>query len=438
MAETSMRAATQIGTLEYQLFSEWYKSTYGQNPPKNDATIVSNPQYQFWQNVIRTSVWTPNMETQATVNRLGQGIVTTTPPPLDSTDMGVLPKGTKVVSINGYDFLEIDGQVVPDPIGKTGAEGMSEYQKSQLGLANRQWNTEQAQTGTNWLQNKELNKRLANVENYNREAQALMGTRTNWESDIRNEERQKMATQYDEWKNRLMGELRDSPRSWIQYQELKTKPNPYTPTPMGQGEEIQNTEQQLKLVEQQKQTVLKEAQKEVDNARESWSAVADRVTDAYDIIPPDAVIQAKSRYDNAVNQLNAVQESLSGRLASQTAQWEANKSVPGTEAYWATPRPIGEGGNMSVGSGDVPKPKGIPTPAWMASYLSKPTEYLTKQELPTLSGQSLTNITPTNLEQLKGFTDWTGQNTSDWLQQTQLQLPQNLNLGNRWRPARQR
>jgi hypothetical protein len=455
MAENAMdRLWKAAGVLpptdeDKKAFRQWLSRTYTSDPlllaRYSQVPYESNEYYKFWWNNVRGksqdfSKQYPTVEaTQLPANwqpANGENPSTT----------GIKPTEPYVKNISGYDYLVTpapEGSGLSDTyefIGKHN-EGMSPYQQAQVDIENRQWNTQQAQTGTNWLQGQETNRRLANVENYNREAQALNNLGINTESDIRNSERVKMASQYDEWRNRLMSELQSSPRSWIQYQELKNKPNPYQATPMSQGEESQNTEKQLKLVQQQKEAVLKDAQKEVDNARASWSAVADRVTDAYDIIPPDAVIQAKSRYDNAVNQLNAVESSLSGKLAGQQSQWEADKSVPGTEAYWATPRSTGEvgSGEMSVGEpASRQEPPKIPTPAWMAQYLSNPTPYLTKQELAPLSGQSLVNITPTNLEQLKGFTDWTGQNTSDWLQQTQLQLPQNLNLGGRWQPTRQR
>jgi hypothetical protein len=178
-------------------------------------------------------------------------------------------------------------------------------------------------------------------------------------------------------------------------------------------------------------------QKEADNAAKAWGAAADRVTDDLDIVDTNSILEAKARYDAAVTALNQVQDSLSGRLATQNTQWEADKSVPGTEAYYATPRPAMDGtGNMVVGSGDAPRPKGIATPEWLAPYLTNPTPYLTKQELAPISGQAMTRISPTQLGQLKGYQDWTGQNVSDWLHQSQLQLTNTPSIPNRWTPKR--
>jgi hypothetical protein len=442
MAETRIGAATQIGALEYQLFAEWYQNTYGQNPPRNDAAIVTNPQYQFWKTVIRTSVWSPNQETQSTVNRLTGGVTTATPPPLVPTETALAKTGTRVVSINGYDFMEIDGQIIPDPIGKTQAseDKLTAWQQSQIGMQN-------AQYGTQYLQQQEMNRRLADLNAYNRGNEALMGNRINWEADIRNEERNKMAQQYDIWKARLMTELSSSPRSWIQYQQLKNKANPYTVTPMTQNEEIQNTRKGIVAVQKSRgalqEDINKElkdaAKKEVDDAKASLKSLNQRAVDDYTVVDTVDVLNANLRYQDALNTLNETEKALTERLVSQQSQWEADKSVPGTEAYYATPRPAGDGtGNMAIGAPESRStPQGIPTPAWMGAYLSNPTPYLTKQELAPISGQALNRITPTQLQQLYGYQDWTGQNVSDWLQTSQQQLTNNPYVSGRWTPKRQ-
>jgi hypothetical protein len=324
------------------------------------------------------------------------------------------------VSIGGYDFLEVDGQVVPDPIGKTqGVNGaMSPYEQAQVDLRNRELNNQQAQWGTDAIRNQELQNKV-NINNaQTAQLQRMVGMSNDNGEAAAIAQRQQMASTYEEWRNRLMSELQSSPRSWINYQELKAKPNPYAAQP------------ELPEDAQKKwDTALKNADADLADAKAAFDAQAARVTDNATIVPSNEVQLSLDRFNQAVEYRNKVADAA--KAHSET--WQPAKAES-----------TGIGENMQVGGMEynpANKPvQGVPVPNWLPNYVPELNgqPVLTKNTVAPLSGQALTRITPTNMEMLKGYQDWTGQNVNDWLQQTQIQMPNAANVAGRWTPKKAR
>lgn len=111
MPHLEIGAAQQAGRVEYELFLEWYQQIYGQEPPINDINIFDNPQFQFWVENIRSSVWEPRMETERTRQLIETGEVTPfaggTPPSLPEEVEPPTLEDPEVKAFGGYDYQKI-------------------------------------------------------------------------------------------------------------------------------------------------------------------------------------------------------------------------------------------------------------------------------------------------------------------------------------------
>ncbi len=442
------KALTKLPQIEYEAFVKWVEKNrlrLGYHPiPPNNESLFESPLYTAYAKV-RGKV-TPQ--------------VTTTPTPESAFGVEPPPNGTPTStgdkSKANTSAIEREGdfwvQVQYDKDGNRTIMGVvgqvdkaSEYQKWQMGFQEKQWGAQDYAARQASAQNAQVAEQLKKQNAIQNQYLQLAGYNVNQEEAIRNQTLMQMGSQYEDWRRRLLSELQTSPRSWIQYKELKNKENPCQVTPETTPEAIGKTQEQLKYVSDAYNKQVEILGSEVEDAKEAWYDAAKRVPDNYNIVPDQDIMEAKARYDAAITQLNefknpnpqftslaGVKHALEGTLQRQETGWATSE-----EKKWATPRPIGTEGNMAVGEPESKTVQGIPTPEWLKTYVPQLGTTLTKQTVAPISGQGLTNISPTNLEMLKGYQDWTGQNVSDWLHQTQMQLTETPYVSGRWTPKRQ-
>ncbi len=292
-----------------------------------------------------------------------------------------------------------------DDVGKiSGWSPYNETSKAQLDLAERKWATEDFATRQQQVIDTERN-RQAQIANQWQRYSTQLASRGNQEDNTG-----QMAKTYEDWRQRLMGELTDS-RDWITKWQVQNQPNPYKP-------QVSDTDS-LKLT-------VDSADKEVKNAEASLTDWTKRTADNTEMVDPAVLAAAAARYNNAVEQRNKWQSQLDASISPEAA-----------------PQPTGLGGNMSIGGAySAPaKPKGIPIPSWLPTFvpqLAGKKELTPADKYQTVPSGQMWQATPTSVKQgLAGYMDWVGQDYRDTLDYMSMMLPNDpTRIPTAWSPRR--
>jgi hypothetical protein len=431
---------------DYGSFKAWYIKQYGtlRGLPANDSFLLNNDYYKYYQ-VIK------NIPENATVVRQvkdPQGnIINLQPnqknfaqayPTVQSTDVNGAPqsiapqlntpnKTNEVVSMNGYDFLVTYDKNGENPvytyIGKTETStSLTPYQEAQLRMQQDASNQENQYLKGQIANYGEGGRVASNVAQLAQLGRTQQGSQVDW------------AGAFESARQSILDNLALSPyRNWIKLEEAKTMANPYQKADNTFADSFSALQEEKKRSSEAVKTARDWAGKQLESGNLS-AQEADMV---------NRVITWDKEVDKRMLEADAIMADASTGNVTSTNDtgYFGNRADVVREQAWATPRPAGDGtGNMALGEPDAPqKPKGIATPDWLRGYVPQLGDMLSKQEVAPLSGQALTQISPTRLEQLKGYIDWTGMgDTGDWLHQTSLQTPQAPKVKSGWQPAMQR
>jgi len=195
-----------------------------------------------------------------------------------------------------------------------------------------------------------------------------------------------------------------APNDWIQ-SYINNLPNPYIKEKESPIVELENRLDATTAQKQKLDANLVIAQNQYWKAKDSGDTFATRMT--------------KENVDNINSQLDTITN-------ERDDIYKVWKEVQDESVGW-TPQP---------------KPNLLPdTPAGLSQYVPglETGQMITKQNVPTPSGQQLTAMSPTQTEQLGYYTKWAGQNWGDILNQAKLNQPYTPPGAGRFRttPARQ-
>lgn len=464
--EITMGAQEKLGSLEYQKFTEWYKSYYNKEAPPNGIALVNDPVYRHWANYIRPATWSPQMETEATQKGFEiipeeqkaftdwyKGVYNKTPtekamqpgsiwhqafreqftPPPTTTPTGVTDGGAKqeVITEGGRDFLvtydETGKIILREHLGITPEardEGITPFQQAQI----NRWGEQDTQQLR--LAQAEREQSIANW-NQARTIGHLQGDSSVGLAFERDRIKEQLASQWDKQMTNINAVLEAATeatgKDWIKdYQarrqmkiDLASMSNPFTVRPDTTADELSRMKEELKSLNQSTKTIE-------ERNRDPFKSVTE---------DEQIVLDARNRLEETIH--------------SKEARYY---SSPEGQAAIGRPTPYG----WEVGGGD---PEGIATrkkqqelqmlksqPATPLATMSlaglvpglTAGQPITKQAIETPSQQTWAKTPLSEREKWAGYSDWAGGTPyRDVLQQMGTMSSQAPSLGRRWQPARQ-
>jgi hypothetical protein len=252
---------------------------------------------------------------------------------------------------------------------------------------------------------------------------------------------------YEDWRQKLLAEL-TAPRDWITRWQVANTPNPYQVQPQSHaGEELTGRQQGL----QYWQNVLSAAQTN-PNVLNHYGMQLGDVYGAIDYYQGEINRLGEQQY---VQQHAGETWGVVGQSALYNEQGnpilDANgnpvnetgiNSVQGNRnpIYGMQPAPPSEEVAYSGGGGGVSTP---PAPAWLPQYVPGLTggSPITRQYVPTPSGQQINAMPWSNAQALSGYAEYAGGRPwEDILAHAQMMQPYAPSRTNNvsWRPASQR
>jgi len=429
----TMGAATQIGTLEYLKFIEWYQAQYGVEPPANDVNLATNPQYVHWKKYIRPEVWSPTEETAYT-KQIGEqfGFAPTgmPAPPTLPTAIGEEDEG--LIEYGGKKYTREELLVMLPWLEFQERQKETERQTMMQGL-DRANALQQAQLGASYAQD------IARAAEINRLYYRPEGDISGY-----NKMQAAKAGEFETLRKNLISQFAESPRDWIKLYQAQNVANPF-------GEQRGLSPQEN----------MAAAQAESEHYTKVAANIHKRMKDPNDPFTDAIIDNPKNEEERAASELLRAERYARDIYQNMETAWFKGThpnapirqgSAPAgfideaeyaTEARWAQERREISPGVYEIGRPgrtEKPKPKMPEIPQWLqvASGLTGRVPE-TRKPILTPSGQSWTQLQPGQQEMYQGLVNWSGERPfSDIMATMQKQLPAEPSFGRKFKPFAQR
>jgi len=225
--------------------------------------------------------------------------------------------------------------------------------------------------------------------------------------------------EFETMREQLLGEF-TAPRDWIQRWIVQNRDNPYTVRPDIRTYTAQGT-----------------AAMESDSARQEsqyWRGILDRYDEN-----PQGIGNALGLTNEGILANIADADARASSLTTQSQTYPASGSPGSAMSYY---NPTGEDmERWQAEATPVRKPATPPTPDWLHAFVPGLGANISRQTVPTPSGQQLTGLPWSQAEGLAGYADWAGgrpwRDILDEAAMMQTRTPRGAG-GTKWKPQTQR
>jgi len=228
-----------------------------------------------------------------------------------------------------------------------------------------------------------------------------------------------LASTYDEWKQRLLGELTE-PRDWITRWQVQQQPNPYTPQTLSYDEEIEQLERETK-----EYTALAKNIK----AKSTYGEAVTYHTMAGGPEKPESDPQSIFR-EQQLRTPQSTEQQMGNAIISAAETSRQRLDELRSQSAPSQPQQV----QQDIG--------GIPIPRWLPQFVpglaGQSTLRGTPPPIATPSPQQWARTPYSQREGLAGYSEFQGTPFIETLESMQSMTPRSPNLGTAWRPARQR